>query len=401
VVAVGLRIEAEGFRNPPPSTFGLGRAGGRVAQIDDASAVTHNPANLVDVPRPEFSLTPSLIYIRVEHDAPSGGRTRTEDPWKVLPNLYASLPVVEDRVTVGVGVSTPYGISNEWPKDGAFKYLAPYFTELKTIDASLGVGWRATDWLQVGAALDVYWSQLDLNQDYPWGLVVGSPTATTGDLMASGDGWAVGGTLGVTVQLAPKHRLAAKFKPPFDIDYRGHVSLDHVPASLGGGNLYSEFASQIRFPTIVGMGYGVELSSKVRIEADVEWLEFSRFEKLPIGIGAPPPGLPSEILQDWDDTFTVGVAGDWRFHPAWVMRAGYQFYETPVPDYTFSPTIPDSNQHVITVGLGYEIKRSFLELAYGGIFYDDRHIQGNQVPGFDGDYRFTVHLFSFNFRYRF
>ena len=37
---------SEGFRNPPPGTFNLGRAGGRIAQVDDSSAVQQNPANL-------------------------------------------------------------------------------------------------------------------------------------------------------------------------------------------------------------------------------------------------------------------------------------------------------------------------------------------------------------------
>src|ERR1017187_8463555 len=57
---------AEGFRNPPPGAFDLGRAGGRIAQVDDSSAVAQNPANLVDVARTEFQFAPSVVYIRAE-----------------------------------------------------------------------------------------------------------------------------------------------------------------------------------------------------------------------------------------------------------------------------------------------------------------------------------------------
>ena len=44
-----------------------------------------------------------------------------------------------------------------------------------------------------------------------------------------------------------------------------------------------------------------------------------------------------------DARFMGGVqAGfDYQFAPNWVVRAGYQFYQSPVPDSTFSPTIPD------------------------------------------------------------
>src|SRR6266542_3449551 len=52
----------EGFRNPPPGAFDLGRAGGRFAHVDDSSAVWNNPANLVDLSAPEAQFTPSVIY---------------------------------------------------------------------------------------------------------------------------------------------------------------------------------------------------------------------------------------------------------------------------------------------------------------------------------------------------
>src|SRR2546427_396185 len=53
-----LQLSAEGLRNPPPGAFNLGRAGGRIAHVDDSSAATQNPANLVDVQGREFQFTP-------------------------------------------------------------------------------------------------------------------------------------------------------------------------------------------------------------------------------------------------------------------------------------------------------------------------------------------------------
>ena len=84
-----------------------------------------------------------------------------------------------------------------------------------------------------------------------------------------------------------------------------------------------------------------------------------------------------------------------------MLRASYQFYESPVPDKTYSPVIPDSNQHVFTVGLGYTYKRHSLEAAYGLDFYDKREIDNNQQPAFNGDYEVNVHLLSFAYRFAF
>ena len=83
----------EGFRNPPPGAFDLGRAGGRFAQVDDSSAVWNNPANLVDLAAPEAQFTPSVVYFDIQYDSPTGSSTSTENPWKILPNFFAALPV--------------------------------------------------------------------------------------------------------------------------------------------------------------------------------------------------------------------------------------------------------------------------------------------------------------------
>jgi long-chain fatty acid transport protein len=112
--------------------------------------------------------------------------------------------------------------------------------------------------------------------------------------------------------------------------------------------------------------------------------------------------LPStHIAQNWKDTFTIGIGGDWKFAQNWVLRAGYQFYESPVPDSTFSPTIPDANQNVFTFGLGYRYGRHFFEGAYGADFYDSRSIRSDQNPAFNGDYNVTVHLFSVAYHFSF
>ena len=54
LMSLTTHLTAEGFRNSPPGAFSLGRAGGRIAQIDDSSAVQQNPANLIDLSQQQF-----------------------------------------------------------------------------------------------------------------------------------------------------------------------------------------------------------------------------------------------------------------------------------------------------------------------------------------------------------
>jgi long-subunit fatty acid transport protein len=64
-------------------------------------------------------------------------------------------------------------------------------------------------------------------------------------------------------------------------------------------------------------------------------------------------------------------------------------------------TVPDANQNVITLGLGWKSRHHSLEAAYGLDFYDERQISNNQNPAFNGKYTFNVHLFSLAYSYSF
>ncbi len=84
-----------------------------------------------------------------------------------------------------------------------------------------------------------------------------------------------------------------------------------------------------------------------------------------------------------------------------ILSAGYQYFQTPVPDRTYSPTIPDANQNVFTVGLGWRSGHHRIEGSYGYVLYDDRHISGNQNPAYNGNYEIRAHLISLAYGYSF
>jgi len=284
-------------------------------------------------------------------------------------------------------------------------YQSPYYANLQTVNFNPTISFRLGDHVQLGAGFDVMWSQLTLKQFYPWLVFPGSTgLESDGHLEAKGSGVGYGGNIGLTLHLTDHQRLSVTVRSPMNVHYTGGFTIDNITptAAALGATSHSDLNTKIDYPTIVALGYGIELTHNIRVEADGEWVQFSRFKSLNLGVGNYAFLLPTTAIpQNWRDTFTVGIGGDWRFATNWIVRAGYQFYQTPVPDATFSPAIPDANQNVITVGLGYTYKHHSLELAYGADFYATRHIATDQNPAFNGTYDFTVHLFSFAYRYSF
>ncbi|HEX9046286.1 MAG TPA: outer membrane protein transport protein [Verrucomicrobiae bacterium] len=411
---MGLPAMAEGFRNPTIGTLDLGRSGGRIAQVDDSSAVQQNPANLVEVTNAEVQVTPSIVYISADFQSSLTGQTATaKDPWKVLPNAFASVPLNNDRIALGLGVTAPYGLGSEWDQNGAafapyfgvLRYQTPYYSELQTINLNPTVAIRLTDNLSIGIGLDAMWSDLTLKQYYPSFLLGGAFESNT---RSEGDGWGWGGNLGLTWKITPRQRLAITYRSPIDVDYSGSFNMNNLtPTEMGLGiTPSSSFNTTMKFPTIVAAGYGIDVTDKIRLETDFEWVEFSRFKSLNLNAGNNSLlfallGKSPNVPESWHNTFTLGIGGDWQFAEHWVLRAGYQYFESPVPNSTFSPTIPDSNQNVITLGIGWHGRHHSLEAAYGLDFYNDRHIRNNQVAAFNGNYSFNVHLLSFAYRYSF
>jgi long-chain fatty acid transport protein len=405
---------SEGFRNPTIGTSDLGQSGGRIADVNDPTAVQQNPANLVGVTNIQAEVTPSVVYISADfHSSVVPQSATTADPWKLLPNAFVSVPLKNDRLVAGFGLSSPYGLGSEWeqgspafkPYTGVLRYQMPYSSELQTINLNPTLSCRLLDHLSLGVGLDAMWSSLTLKQYYPSFLLGGAGDSSLG---ADGDGWGWGGNLGLTWDITEHQRLAVTYRSPMDIDYSGRFTVDNIAAAEAarGVTPSSSFSSTVNFPTIVGAGYELEVTDKIHLETDFEWLEFSRFKSLDVNAGNNSVlysllGRSSAIPQDWHNTFTAGIGGNWQFAEHWIVRCGYQYFESPVPNSTFSPTIPDANQNVATIGIGWKSKHHSLEASYGLDFYNDRHISNNQNPAFDGTYSFNVHLLSFGYTYSF
>lgn len=385
----------EGIRNPTSGATNLGRSGGRIAHVENASAITHNPANLMDLETPEVNISFDPLYIGVDHNNVSGATATTENRWKLLPSAYTSLPIMDGKYRVGLGVSSPYGLSNEWKNSGGFadianpaslRYTSPNYSELQTILVNPTFAFNLKENISVGVGADVQWSQLTFRQHvFP-----------DGGFRAEGDGIGAGANVGITWKIGTRHRLALTARSPITVDYEGDFNMS-VPA--GGVNLSTSFNSEIEFPTQLHFGYGIQLTHKVRLEADIEYLQFSNFKNLPTQTGFPIPGLPTSLPQNWKDTMTIGIGGDWKFAENWIFRAGYQYFESPVPNSTYSLTIPDSDQNVLTAGIGFGTDSYSIDLGYGLVLYQDRVI--NQGGLFDGSYDIDVHLFSLTYTQRF
>jgi long-chain fatty acid transport protein len=398
---------ADGFRNPPEGAANLGRGGARLAYGDDPSTVSHNPANLMDLKKDTVMPTVTIGYSSKDYTSPYGRSEQSKDPWTVLPAVYASMPVQDGAFVAGLGVSVPYGQASRWDENGLLKFMAAYSAEMMTVNANPTLATRIGENVCVGAGVNVMWSSLEFRQSFPWLPPPAGLMGPSSRLVFDGDGYAFGANAGVTWMITKNQRLAAAYRSPMSVDYEGDFTMENAPpAGLPPGiTPTSDFKTTVDFPTVVGLGYGLQATETLRVMADVEWIEHSRNQSLDIDIANNNALLLAalgtrSLPQNWDDTWTVGVGADWNFEPNWVLRGGWTYLPSPVPEETLMPSLAESDKNIFAAGVGFHKNGHALDVAYAYNLCDDRKVDAAQNP-VKGEYEFDAHLAEISYTYSF
>ncbi len=383
---------ADGYRNPPEGAAALGTSGMRLSYGDDPSAVSHNPANLMDLKQQQVMPSVTFGYSTKELSA-AGFSEESEDPVATLPALYGAWPVSGGGYALGLGINSPYGQSTTWDKNGRVSSVAPYFAEISTVNVTPAFGARLGNSIHIGAGMGIMYSELDFRQLFAGNTV-----------RFDADGYGIGYNAGITFRAPGRQRIAITYRSPVKVDYGGDFSM--MPAGSG------DFDTEIDFPAELALGYGVEATEKLRLEANMEWVEHSVNDKMVLDIGEHNDMLEAAmgrraIEQDWEDTWTFGVGADWSMSRAWSLRTGWTYLPSPVVEETFMPSWAEGDKHVIGAGLGYAGEAHTLDLAYAYNICDERDIDNPAHPvtgqpyPFNGEYEFEAHLFSVSYIYRF
>ncbi|WP_372794565.1 OmpP1/FadL family transporter [Pontiella sp.] len=373
LAAISQYAQADGYRNPPSTAEGIAKSGANSVWVDDASAISYNPANLAFQTNQSFVLSTTFARTENEYTVPTVGTFESSGDWNMLPNLFYSQPIGENGWALGLGITTPFGQGLSWEYDDfetltGYSNMVPYEANVALIDLNPTIAFKVHEDVSIGIGVDFYLSQLGLtavqgittNVDFgpPLGMVL---IQDNFKVEAESYGWGIGANAGMSWDIADGHRFSATYRSAFEIEYSGKVKVDGQPDS--------DFDTAVKYPNIVSLGYGVQLTERVQIETMVEWLNWSNNESQIIEIEGQPP---TELVNNWDDTFTFGLGGSWQALDTLAVRAGYAYIPSPIPDDTITHLLPDADRHAISFGLGYTRGAHTVDLAYTFSIYEDR-----------------------------
>jgi long-chain fatty acid transport protein len=385
-----------------------------VSIANDPSAIWHNPAGIAFLKGTQISVGTTLIM-------PSGSMTLLKPPpwepqanWEqksqvYFPSTFYITQSVGEKVTLGFGFFSPYGLGSSWPIENQFRYLG-YEDDMKTFFFNPTIGVKLTDKLSFGAGVSYVYSTVMfklvslIDTLYPY---TQSTYDVPAELTGNGDSWAFNAGL---LYRDEKFGLGFSWRSSFDIHYKGDMTLDTsaipspfrplFPTESGGETTF-------KFPNILAFGASVKAADRLLLSFDFHYILWSRYDKYVVKFD--DPRLDDMVMEEnWKDSFLVRLGGQYTFSPKFCLRAGFLYDQTPQPIESMDPLLPDADRYALTAGFGWTLaKNVVLDFAFHHEIFSDRTSPNRGIYDFgvvnygESTYEMTANLLAASLKFGF
>jgi long-chain fatty acid transport protein len=430
---------AQAIRFQPQGAAAAGQGNAFAAQADDASAIHFNPAGLTQVDGVQSIAGSNLMGGSIKYKSPAGldtggdfGGSITSPPpshFYLSANLGSLGASMFSPVTLGLGLTSPFGSNTRYPVDGPFN-TAITSAALPLIDIKPTVAYKLNDQLAIGVSADIYTFASFLGQGHGEQKQVGAgvfgiPAGASVEFNGKGTG------AGATVSLlyTPLRNGDGKPLASIGLVYRTQAVVPLSGSLLVNGTKVADASTNLVLPQIYTGAIAVwpvrTNEREWKLELDVEYVGWKSNRDLDVHLSSggviPQP-------QQWKTVPVVAVGTEYKWlNPEWLphwdvaVRSGYTRTENPVPDTTFNPGTPSLSSNTLSIGAGFLCKGQGrflglvpcggasalwpkaigLDVAFQEWFYEPRTVAGNLNPTVNGTYQAYVHLGAVSVKFMF
>ena len=385
--------------NQDAAAAGMGDSFTAIA--DNASAVFYNPAGINQLEETQVRSGFHFISFNTSfRGAESGERTDMEADFAALVNGYLTHKI-NDKVSVGGGVFTPFGLTTEWPNDWEGRSVVTY-SELRTFFVNPVISIQVHPRLSIAAGINYVYSDFKIRRFININQVIGGPLDfDLGKVTLDGCDSSWGYNLGLLFHLSDRWKIGIAYRSKINLELDGHANF-HLSPVLQRLFPKTDISPRVELPQIISANISTRLGDKWTLATGFFWTGWSVFDELEPNFENDfliPPSMKS-VPQDWRDVFAYQVGLQYQYNPTWVFRGGYIFDQTPVPERTLGPMVPDADGHLLSLGIGYTKGKLAIDMASMVLLFEDRHTRRN-VDGLNGKYTSTTVTFLMSFTYSF
>jgi long-chain fatty acid transport protein len=345
---------ANGFLVYEVSGEGVGRASAVSADSTEPAAVWYNPASLVYGDR--IAASASGVYINSRSTfSPAGGGAETSSVRgnTFIPALFAGARLT-DRVAVGVGAFSTFGIAVEWPDDWVGREAA-IKASLETLTFNPTVAIKLHPQVSVAGGFDAVRSVVDLTNGLP-PLIGGSARLAAGT-------WGYGFNLAALYKIQPgRLHVALTYRSRVQLDYSGNANFSPANPDFLPVLPDQPGTASITLPDIITAGLMVRPRADLALTFDANVVLWSTFDRIDINFQNAPDRA---IVPNGRNTFTLRGGVDWASRwPGLHLRGGLIYDRAAIPSTNLAPSLPDANRIDVALGVGYSAGPFRADLGY-------------------------------------
>ncbi len=385
-----------GFRIGDQNAEATARGNAFTATADNPSAVYYNPAGITQLEGTRALLGAYAITLkeRVDLNVPGGNSSfsSTNTDLQAAPQFFLTYKPKQYPIALGLGVYAPYGFSVKYPDDTPFRTIAREGS-IQYVTINPVIAWQITNTLSVAAGPTINYGKAEL---------VRGVIAVGDEFQFKGDGVAYGYNAGIMWNPHRMHHFGLTYRSATRLDFSGHSSVHTdpftVPTLLGpvkvpGLDRREDADATFDLPQQIVFGYSFRPAEDWNFEFNLDWTDWDSLNTVTLHQPSGDIALPF----NWRSSFFYEFGVTKKFAHGFNASLGYIYSENSVPNESFNPTIPDSNRHIFTAGVGQHYTHLSWNLAYQYTYGPSRNV--NQGTVADGVYRFDSHAVSLTLGY--
>jgi len=392
---------AIGFRTPNQDPAAVARGNAFAATADNPSAIYYNPAGITQLKGQHIQIgVQNYLGINTHYKSATTGQTSDTD-FEVIPSpqLYYTYTPDDSAFSFGLGLYAPFGLGVKWPENTGFRSIA-IESRLEYLTLNPVIAWKIHPTLSIAIGPTINYSEIKFTR----GLLTG-----TDKFKFQGDDTSLGFNAGILWQPHQQWSFGLNYRSASRMNFKGKSTYDLLGSS-------ADTKAAADFPQIISGGVSFRPNTNWNIEFNVDYTDWKTLNTVTLegtsalGINAllpgPPPAFDLPLQLDWHESWLFEFGITRQLDDGWFISAGYFYCGETTPSSTYTPAVPDTAQHVGSIGIGHQTDKWRWVVAGQLSAGAKRNITDSQASPFTGEsangtYQMIVPTISFSLARKF
>ena len=261
-------------------------------------------------------------------------------------------------------MTAPYGGALNYNDHWVGRYVVQQML-LYTLNLNPAMAYRVNQWLSLGAGVSVEYANLNQTVALPITALV------DGQVTLKVSGYSPGFNLGILLTPTECTNIG--------LAYRSQI-VHNLSGNIDFLNLTTRPSASVKMvmPSNVIASVSQRLNNKFMLLGELGWSNWSSMVDTIVQVA----GYSAVTPQNWNDTYRVGVGGQYKFSDPFLIQAGASYDSSPTSSSKRLPDLPMDRQIRLGLGLEYAMtKAATLGLSYEYINFGNANINNTSANG--------------------